>query len=115
MIKNPEVFLKHILESIEWIEKDTKGFLKEDFFQNVPIQDAVFRRLEIVGEAIRHLPDEFKKSYPDVPWQDIMDTRNKLIHDYFGLDLDLVWGIVEQDIPSLKKHIEEILGKMLVR
>lgn len=51
MIKDPEVFLKHILESIDWIEKDVKEFSKEDFFQNVPIQDAVFRRLEIIGEA----------------------------------------------------------------
>ncbi len=109
MIKDPEVFLKHILESIDWIEKDIKGFSKEDFFQNVPIQDAVFRRLEIIGEAIRNLPDEFKRSYNETPWQDIMDMRNKLIHGYFGIDLDLVWGIVKQDIPPLKKQIKEIL------
>lgn len=109
MIKDPQVFLKHILESIDWIEKDVKGLSKDDFLKNVPIQDAVFRRLEIVGEAIRNLPDEFKKANPDIPWQDIMDTRNKLIHDYFGLELDLVWGIVKNDIPPLKKQIEEML------
>ncbi len=110
MIKDPEVFLKHILESIDWIEKDIKGFSKEDFFQNVPIQDAVFRRLEIIGEAIRNLPEEFTKANPNAPWQDIMDTRNKLIHNYFGLDLDLVWGIVKNDIPPLKKQINEMLS-----
>lgn len=109
MIKDPAVFLKHILESINWIESDIKGFSKEDFFKNVPIQDAVFRRLEIIGEAIRNLPDDFKQSNPQTPWQDIMDTRNKLIHDYFGLDLDLVWGIVKNDIPPLKLQVEEML------
>lgn len=109
MIKDPQVFLKHILESIEWIEKDILGFSKEDFFENVPMQDAVFRRLEIIGEAIRNLPDEFKKANLDTPWQDITDTRNKLIHNYFGIDLDLVWGIIKQDLPPLKEQIEMML------
>lgn len=109
MIKDPKVFLKHVLESIEWIEKDVSGFSKEDFFENVPMQDAVFRRLEIIGEAIRNLPDEFKTANPDTPWQDIADTRNKLIHNYFGIDLDLVWGIIKQDLPPLKKQIGILL------
>lgn len=109
MTKDPEVFLKHILESIEWIEKDMKDLSKDDFLKDVPIQDAVLRRLEIIGEAMRHMPDEFKKTHPDIPWQDIMDTRNKLIHDYFGLDLDLVWGIVKKDIPPLKEQIEKLI------
>ena len=61
MKKDPQVFLKHILESIEWIEKDTKGMQKDDFLKNVPIQDAVVRRIEIVGEAIRNLPPDLKK------------------------------------------------------
>jgi len=61
MNKDPQIFLKHILESIEWIEKDTKGMSKEDFLENVPMQDAVVRRIEIIGEAIRNLPPELKK------------------------------------------------------
>lgn len=109
MTKDPQVFLKHILESIEWIEKDMKDLSKDDFLKDVLVQDAVFRRLEIIGEAMRHLPGEFKKAHPEIPWQDIMDTRNKLIHDYFGLDLDLVWGIVKNDVPPLKEQIEKLL------
>lgn len=109
MIKDPRVFLQHILESIDWIEKDTKDLSKEGFLENVPIQDAVIRRLEIIGEAIRNLPEEFKKSNIATPWQDIMDMRNKLIHGYFGIDLYLVWRVVQDDIPALKVQIEKML------
>jgi len=108
--KDPQIFLKHILESIEWIEKDTEGMQKDDFLKNVPIQDAVIRRIEIVGEAIRNLPPDIKEENKDVSWQDIMDMRNKIIHEYFGVDLELVWEVVKKDTPELKKKIEEILS-----
>ena len=110
MKKDPQIFLKHILESIEWIEKDTEGMQKDDFLKNVPIQDAVIRRIEIVGEAIRNLPPDIKEENKDVSWQDIMDMRNKIIHEYFGVDLELVWEVVKKDTPELKKKIEEILS-----
>lgn len=110
MKKDPQIFLKHILESIEWIEKDTKGMSKDDFLKNVPIQDAVVRRIEIIGEAIRNLPPELKKENKDVSWQDIMDMRNKIIHEYFGVDLELVWEVVQKDVPELKDKVKEILS-----
>lgn len=110
MNKDPQIFLKHILESIEWIEKDTKGMSKDDFLKNVPIQDAVVRRIEIIGEAIRHLPSDLKKEKADVPWQDIMDMRNKIIHEYFGVDLELVWEVVKKEVPTLKDQVNEILS-----
>lgn len=109
MKKDPVVFLKHIMESIAWIEKDTSGLSKEQFFENVPIQDAVIRRIEILGEAVRNLPEETKKTYPEVPWQDIMDMRNNLIHGYFGIELKLVWDVIQKDIPPFKEQIKEIL------
>ncbi len=110
MKKNPQVFLQHILESIEWIEKDTADLSKEQFLEDVPIQDAVIRRLEIIGEAINNLPADLKKASPDTPWRDISDTRNKLIHGYFGIDLGLVWSIVQNDIPPFKKQIKAMLA-----
>lgn len=110
MNKDPQIFLKHILESIEWIEKDTKGMSKEEFLKNVPIQDAVVRRIEIIGEAIRNLSPELKKENKDVSWQDIMDMRNKIIHEYFGVDLELVWEVVKKDVPMLKDQVTEILS-----
>lgn len=110
MNKDPRVFLKHILESIAWIEEDTKGLSKEKFLKNVPIQDAVVRRIEIIGEAVRYLPPELKKESDEVPWQDIMDMRNKIIHEYFGVDLELVWEVAKKEIPVLKEQVNEILS-----
>ncbi len=107
MKKDPQIFLQHILESIEWIEKDTKGMSKDDFLKNVPIQDAVIRRIEIIGEAIRNLPSDLKKETKNVPWQDIMDMRNKIIHEYFGVDLELVWEVVKKDTPELKNQVKK--------
>lgn len=109
MIKDPQVFLKHILESIIWIEKDVKGLSKEEFLANVPIQDAVIRRIEIIGEAVRNIPVDLRRSYPDIPWQNISGMRDQLIHGYFGVDLELVWEVVKKDIPPLKKQIKEII------
>lgn len=113
MNKNPQVFLKHILESIGWIENNVKGVSKEEFLTNVPVQDAVIRRMEIIGEAIKNLSDDFKDKYPNVSWQDISDMRNKLIHGYFGVDINLVWNVIQKDIPTLKNQVREILSKQV--
>ena len=72
------------------------------------IQDAVCRRLEIIGEAANKIDDEFKGKYPDVPWYKIVGMRNLLIHEYFHVDLDQVWNTIQKNIPELKKHILEM-------
>jgi len=109
MKKDISVFLKHILESIERIEEFTKGISKEKFLDSVQLQDAVIRRLEIIGEAVKNLPPGFRKKHADVPWSEIARTRDKLIHGYFGVDLALTWDIVKKDLPDLKKKIKKIL------
>ena len=109
MQKDPNIFLTHILESIEWIEKETKNLSKSKFTQDVPSQDIVIRRLEIIGEATKNLPGDFKKKYPDIPWKKIAGLRDKLIHGYFGIDLNLVWSIVQNDIPPFKEQIRKFL------
>ncbi len=111
MKKDPLILLQHILESIEWIEKDVVGFSQNEFFENVPIQDAVLRRIEIIGEAVKNLPSEFKQANPETPWQDIADMRNKLIHEYFDVDLELVWEVVHNNIPPFKKHVKILLKR----
>jgi uncharacterized protein with HEPN domain len=110
MKKPPEILLKHILESIELLEKHVNSLSEEEFHANVTIQDAVVRRLEIIGEAARNLPDEFKKENQQVPWLDIADMRNRLIHEYFNVDLDLVWDILTLEIPILKKQIKDLIS-----
>ena len=111
-MKNPEIFLKHILECISEIEKNTKKLAPENFFQTISIQDAVIRRLEVIGEATKNLPADFKNKYPDVPWKKIAGMRDVLIHQYFGVDLELIWEIVEKDLPKFKSQIIKILDSL---
>lgn len=110
MRKTPQVLLQHILESIEWIKKDIDNLSEKEFHQNIPIQDAVVRRIEIIGEAARNLPSDFKEANPETPWLDIADMRNKLIHEYFDVDMELVWEVIQKDLPPLEKHIKKLLS-----
>ncbi len=109
MSKDPKILFEHILESIEWIEKDINSMEEDEFFKNVPIQDAVIRRFEIIGEAVRNLPQEIKNENPQAPWLNIADMGNKLIHEYFEVDLELVWEVIKKDLPSFKKQIKGLL------
>jgi len=108
MDKNPLIFLDHILESIELIEQYTSGKIKGDFLNVVELQDKVVRRLEIIGEAVRNLSKTLKTDYPDIPWKKIAGMRDVLIHEYFGIDLELTWRAIKSDIPKLKRKVLEI-------
>jgi len=110
MKKDPDVFLKHILECINLIEEYTKNLSEKGFNSNIRTQDAIIRRLEIIGEAARNLPDEFKSNYTEVAWKKIMAARNILAHNYFGVDLDIIWKIIQKDLQPLKKQIEDMLS-----
>jgi uncharacterized protein with HEPN domain len=112
MTKQPKVFLEHILASITAVEEYTSGLSTEEFLASQEKQDAVIRRVEIIGEAVRNLPDDFRKQYPEVTWNKIVGMRDKLIHAYFGVDLDLVWAVVTNDLKPLKIEIESILQQL---
>ncbi len=109
MKKDPKVFLKHIKESIDEIERHVIDISEKVFMDDIKTQDAVIRRIEIIGEAIKNLPADFKRKNQQIEWREIADMRNKLIHEYFGVDEDLVWEVVNKDIPKLKKQIAELL------
>lgn len=81
------------------------------FSRDVDTQDATLRRLEVIGEAVRNLPDSFKKKHSEIPWKKIAGLRDVLIHEYFGVDMELVWKIANKDIPKLKKQIKNLLEK----
>ncbi len=111
MKKDDTVFLKHILDAINLIEEYLKDKSYEEFKDNHMLQDAVIRELEIIGEAAKNLSKEFRNKHSDIPWRQIAGMSDKLIHGYFGVDLDAVWDTATIDIPSLKERLQEILKK----
>jgi uncharacterized protein with HEPN domain len=97
------------LESIGHIQRFLEGVSEDEFYKNVEKQDAVLRRLEIIGEAVKHLPDEIREDHPDIPWRQIAGMRDIIIHEYFGITLEMVWVVATEDILDLKAKVEEII------
>jgi len=81
----------------------------EEFLKDIKTQDAVVRNLEITEEAIKNISEELKKKYPKIPWKDLAGIRDKLIHHHFGVNLDIVWNIVKEELPGIVLQLEEIL------
>ncbi len=108
MKKDPTVFLGHILDSIELIESYSKGKTELDLMESIGLQDQIIRRIEIIGEAVKNLPDDLKKDYPEVPWRDMAGMRDIVVHQYFGVDLEFVWQAATKDFPELKVKILKI-------
>jgi len=102
------LFIEDILENISNIELFMHGVDKEKFLKNEEKQYAVIRALEIIGEAVKNIPEDFRKKYSTTPWREIAGFRDVLIHSYFGVNLDRVWKIVKDDIPMLRNKILEI-------
>ncbi len=115
--KDIVVYLDHILEWIGHLELHLKNIKKSKFFKSLTIQDAAVRSLEIIGEASKKIPESIKKEYSVVPWRKIAGMRDKLVHDYFEVELDLAWEVAKKDVPVLKKQIikikKELLSKQL--
>ncbi len=107
--RKPEVYLQDIAESIEYIEKFLNGISEDEFYKNVEKQDAVLRRLEIIGEAVKNLPHEIRENHPDIPWRQIAGMRDIIIHEYFGVTLEMVWIVATEDILDLKTKVEKII------
>ncbi len=112
MKKDERVYLDDIMESIALLEQYAKGIREYEFFENHGLQDSVIRRLEIIGEAAKRLSSDFKMKHSTIPWREIAGTRDKIVHEYSGVDLSRIWKTVKDDIPALKKELKKILEKM---
>jgi len=107
--RKPDVYLQDILESIQQIEEYLDNVNENEFYRNPEKQDAVLRRLEIMGEAVKHISEEIRDKYDDVPWRRIAGMRDIIIHEYFGITLSMVWVVAKRDLPNLKSRIEKII------
>jgi uncharacterized protein with HEPN domain len=102
-------FLQDILESARIALSHVKNMKLEDFLNDIQCQDAVIRRLEIIGEASRRISEETRKIYPELPWSEMVNMRNIMIHEYDEVDLNIVWDTTLNDLPPLIIQIEKIL------
>lgn len=109
MKRNMRLYLQDIWESVLAIEEYTKNLSEDGFYSNRQVQDAIVRRLEIIGEAVKNIDEDFREKHPQIPWKKIAGMRDIIAHEYFGVKLDRMWDVVRKDLPELKEKIETIL------
>lgn len=110
-MSDDRLLLSDILEAIDRIE-DYVADGEEAFFKDTRTQDAVIRNLMVVGEATKNLSDELRAGHPDLPWRQMAGMRDKLIHDYPGVDLRVVWNVVERELPDVRRALEGIIDEL---
>lgn len=106
------LLIKDIHESISLIDIYLADFTEDDFYRDRKTKDAVVRNLEIIGEASNQLDKSFKDIYTTIPWREAADLRNKIIHDYAGIDYKMLWVIIHKDLPTLKQQLEELIANI---
>lgn len=107
--RTPQLFFQDILDSIDKIFGYTSKIAYEDFIYDSMIIDAVIRNFEIIGEAAKHIPEEYKEKYPELPLREMTGMRNVLIHDYLGIDYQFIWQTIKDDLPQLRVIIAKII------
>ena len=107
-MKDNGAYLRHIRDALDDISTYTSAG-RDAFFAERMRQDATLRKLEIIGQAVKNLSDETKSREPDIPWKQIAGLRDKVIHDYFGVNLEIVWAVVEKELPRLEQAVRRLL------
>lgn len=108
--RDPDLLFEDMLTAIRKIDRYTSGMDQELFRQDEKTIDAVVRNLEVIGEAARQLPENLAARYPGISWRQIAGLRNRIVHDYFGLDLALIWEVIQHDLPKLQAQLEDEPG-----
>jgi uncharacterized protein with HEPN domain len=111
-LRDYQVYIEDIIDAIDSIETYTKGLTYEGFVSDRKTVDAVIRNFEIIREATKNVPLSVRREYPQVPWRDMAGMRDKLIHGYFGVQLDVVWKTIKERLPEVRPLLAEALAKM---
>ncbi|MEW6578409.1 MAG: DUF86 domain-containing protein [Chloroflexota bacterium] len=106
------MYLADIAANAQFIEDNTRGHTYDTFILDEVCLRAVLQGLIVIGEAVKHIPDEVRQRAPDIPWREIAGTRDIIVHGYFALNLPIVWDIVQREIPSLRQHVEKLLSEL---
>ena len=106
--RNYKLYLSDINESIDKIEEYTKDISEEEFKENAQIQDAVIRRMEIVGEGVKNIPSSVRDANKLIPWKELSNFKNLLIHSYFEVSINRIWNVIKNDLPKIKENLTKI-------
>ena len=112
MMRNYKLFVIDILDAIDKIDEFIGNMDYGEFIQDDKTSTAVVKKIEIIGEAIKNIPKEVKVEYKTIPWKDIVGMRNKITHNYFKIDYEIVWNVVKEKLPALKIQVERVLKEM---
>ena len=108
---NDLTYLGDILDAIQRIEGYTAHVKKAEFFENLMMQDAVILQIETIGETANSISNEFQEEHGELPWAQMRALRNRIVHDYRGINLNVIWDTVQNDLPALKRQVRSVLGE----
>jgi uncharacterized protein with HEPN domain len=108
-LRDYKLYLYDLKEAIDKVESFTEGLTSEEFAKDVKTIDAVTRNLQVIGEAAGHIPKRIKEKHRNIDWRGMVGMRNILVHEYFGVRLEIIWKTIRERLPDLRKQIEEIL------
>ncbi len=109
MKREYELFIKDILDAIDMIEEFIGDMDYGEFMKDDKTSTAVVKKIEIIGEAIKNIPNDVRMKHKAIPWRDIVGMRNKITHNYFKIDYEIVWNVVKEKLPALKIQVEQVL------
>lgn len=109
MSKSATEYIRHILDEITFLTDQTATLSEDQFMRDEVLQRAFARSLEVIGEAVKNIPENYKSSHPDIEWKSFAGLRDKLIHHYFGVDYALVWDVVKNELPNLQSKLQSLL------
>ena len=113
--RKPSVIINDILKCISHIQLFTADISFNEFADNYMITEACLYNIQVIGEAVSKLPDEIKDNESQIPWQLIKGMRNRLIHEYFGTDLQVIWNVIQNELPTVSKELEQIYNRLTIQ